>query len=151
MNCWFIIYIKHFYGNVYTAIVIDNIDLNALSTTVKNAEHFNADLPRKWRSGFEGATKFNFMYYFRVVIVLFRTGLYKSAFSIYVFGKTSFSFFCVLVFRVSVSLGFHFYFCSMFWIQCLLKDLITLCYQENVINHGLFNFVLTSFKRSVKI
>ena len=31
------------------------------------------------------------------------------------------------------------------------KDLITLYYQGNIINHVLFNFVLTLFKRSVKI
>ena len=36
------------------------------------------------------------------------TGLYKSAFSTYSFGKTRFSSFCVLVFRVSVSLAFNF-------------------------------------------
>ena len=56
----------------------------------------------------KGATKLFFMYYFRVVIILFSTGLYKSAFSTYDFGKTSFSSFYVLVFRVSVSLGFNF-------------------------------------------
>ena len=48
------------------------------------------------------------MYYFRVVIILFSTGLYKSAFSTYDFGKTSFLSFFVLVFGVSVSLGFNF-------------------------------------------
>ena len=50
------------------------------------------------------------MYYFRVVIILFSTGLYKSAFSTYGFGKTSFLFgkTIFLVFRVSVSLGFNF-------------------------------------------
>ena len=56
----------------------------------------------------KGATKLYFMYYFRVVIILFSTGLYKSAFSTYDFGKTSFSSFCVLVLRVSVSLVFNF-------------------------------------------
>ena len=56
----------------------------------------------------KGATKLYFMYYFRVVIILFSTGLYKSAFSTYDFGKTSFSPFCVLVLRVSVSLVFNF-------------------------------------------
>ena len=62
-----------------------------------------------WKSFFrKGATKLYFMFYFRVVIILFSTGLYKSAFSTYDFGKTSFSSFCVLVFRVSVSLGFNF-------------------------------------------
>ena len=43
-----------------------------------------------------------------VVIILFSAGLYKSAFSTYSFGKTRFSSFCVLVFRVSVSLTFNF-------------------------------------------
>ena len=32
---------------------------------------------------FKGATKFYFMYYSRAVIILLSTGLYKSAFSIY--------------------------------------------------------------------
>ena len=44
---------------------------------------------------FKGATTLYFMYYFRVVIILFSTGLYKSAFFIYGFG-------------VSVSLDFNF-------------------------------------------
>ena len=57
---------------------------------------------------FKGATKLHFTDYSRVVIILFSTGLYKSAFSTYSFGKTRFSSFCVLVFRVSVSLGFNF-------------------------------------------
>ena len=35
------------------------------------------------------------------------TGWYKSAFSTYLFSKTRFSSFCVLVFRVSVSLAFN--------------------------------------------
>ena len=53
-------------------------------------------------------SKFYFMYYIRVVIILLSTGLYKSAFLTYDFGKTSFSSFCVLYFRVSVSFGFNF-------------------------------------------
>ena len=69
----------------------------------------------------KGATKLYFMYYLCVIIILFSMGLYKSAFSTYSFGKTRFSSFCVLVFRVSVSLAFNFQFCSMFWIECLLK------------------------------
>ena len=56
----------------------------------------------------KGATKLYFMYYLCVVIILFSTDLYKPAFSTCDFGKTSFSSFCVLVFRVSVSLGFNF-------------------------------------------
>ena len=49
-----------------------------------------------------------FMYYLRVVIILLSTGLCKSAFSTCCFGKTKFSSFYVLVFRVSVSLAFNF-------------------------------------------
>ena len=56
----------------------------------------------------KGATELYFMYYFRVVIILFSTGSYKSAFSTYNFGKTSFSSFCVLVFRVFVTFVFNF-------------------------------------------
>ena len=63
---------------------------------------------------FKGAKKLYFMYYLREVTVLFGKGLYKSAFFTYSFGKTRFSYFCVLVFRVSVSLAFNFYFYSMF-------------------------------------
>ena len=55
-----------------------------------------------------GATKLYFIFYSRVVIILPSTGLYKSAFSTYSFGKTRFSSFCVLVFRVPVSLVFNF-------------------------------------------
>ena len=51
-----------------------------------------------------GATKLYFMYYSRVVIILFSTGLEKSAFSAYSFG------FCqCFFFRVSVSLCFCFF------------------------------------------
>ena len=56
----------------------------------------------------KGATKLYFMYYSPVVIILFSTGLYKSVFSTYSFGKTSFSNFCVLIFRVSVPSAFNF-------------------------------------------
>ena len=67
-----------------------------------------------WFYQLKGAAKLYFMYYFRVVIILFSTGLYKSAFSTHDIGKTNFSsFWCfgvfgVLVFRVSVSLRFNF-------------------------------------------
>ena len=66
---------------------------------------------------FKGTTKLYFLYYSRVVIILFSTGLYKSAFSTYFFGKMKFSSFCVLVFRVPVPLA------CMFRIECLLKRL----------------------------
>ena len=58
---------------------------------------------------FKRATKFNLMHYLGVVIILFSTGLYKSAFSTCSFDKTRFS-----------SFTFYF-FCSMFWIHCHLK------------------------------
>ena len=45
------------------------------------------------------------MYYSCVIIIFFSAGLYKSAFSTYYFGKTSF---LSLVFRVSVFLDFNF-------------------------------------------
>ena len=63
---------------------------------------------------FKGAKKLHFMYYLREVTILFSTGLYKSAFFTYSFGKTRFSYFCVLVFRVSVPLAFNFYFILWF-------------------------------------
>ena len=47
----------------------------------------------------KGATELNFMHEPRVVIILFSTGFYKSAFSSYSFGKTRFSSFSVLAFR----------------------------------------------------
>ena len=50
----------------------------------------------------KGATKLYFMRYSRVVIILFSTDLYNSVFSTYSFGKTRFSFFCVLLFHVSI-------------------------------------------------
>ena len=61
-----------------------------------------------WDFVIKGATKLHFMYHSRVVIVLFSARLYKSAFSTYSFGKTSFSSFYVLVFRVPASLAFNF-------------------------------------------
>ena len=56
----------------------------------------------------KGATKLYFMYCFCVVIIFFITDLCKSAFSTYNFIHVSFSSFCVLAFRVYVSLGFNF-------------------------------------------
>ena len=50
----------------------------------------------------KGATKLYFMRYSRVVIILFSTDLYNSVFSTYSFGKTRVSFFCVLLFHVSI-------------------------------------------------
>ena len=57
---------------------------------------------------FKGATKLYFMYYSRVVIILFNKGLYKSAFFTYFFVRTTFSSFCVLIFRLSVCFIFNF-------------------------------------------
>ena len=66
----------------------------------------------------KGASKFQFIpfvNYFPVVIILFSTGLYKSAFCAYFFGKTRFSSFWVVFFHVSISFIFSFsFFCSMF-------------------------------------
>ena len=74
---------------------------------------------------FKGATKLHFTDYSRVVIILFSTGLYKSAFSTYSFGKITFLSFCVLVFHVSISLVFSLYcFCSMFEFNVISKDLL---------------------------
>ena len=99
---------------------------------------------------FKGAKKLYFVYYLREVTILFSKGLYKSAFFTYSFGKTRFSYFCVLVFRVSVSLAFNFYFYSMFWIQCLLKDLITMCNNPLNTNHTKWsNSVCNHFVRLV--
>ena len=69
---------------------------------------------------FKRAAKSYFMYYSRVVIVLFNK-VYKSVFSTYSLSKTRFPSLCVLVFRVSVSSALNFSSCSMFWIQFLLK------------------------------
>ena len=59
---------------------------------------------------FKGATKLYFIHYLHVVIILFSTGLCKSALSTYSFGKTRFSSFCVLLlaFRASISLALNF-------------------------------------------
>ena len=58
----------------------------------------------------KGATKLYFMHYSCVVIILFSASLCKSAFSTDSIGKTRFSFFCFLVFHVSISLVFIFLF-----------------------------------------
>ena len=47
-----------------------------------------------WVAYSKGATKLYFMYYSRVVIILFSEGLCKSAFSTCSYGKTRFSSFC---------------------------------------------------------
>ena len=47
-----------------------------------------------------------FIHYSRVSIILFRVGLYKSAFSTYSFVKSRFASFCVLAFHVFISLVF---------------------------------------------
>ena len=53
---------------------------------------------------FEGATKFYFMHYSCVVIILFITDLYKFTISTYYFEKTSFLFcvFCLICFELAV-------------------------------------------------
>ena len=73
-------------------------------------DHLCTDLAQ-----FKGSAKLYFVYYSRVVIILFSAGLYKSAFSIYSFNKTGFLSFCVWFFCVSMSLVFSFqFFRSMF-------------------------------------
>ena len=99
--------------NSYTwnlLILMQDSDLKyQLLLLLQRKDHYKSN-----RTNIKGATKLYFMYYSCVVIILFSTGLYKSAFSTCSFGKTRFSSFCVLVFRVSVSLAFNFQFCSMF-------------------------------------
>ena len=91
------------------------------------------------------------MNYSRVVIILFSTGLQESAFSIYSFGKTRFSSFYVLVFRVSVCLCFC---CCIFIVLhsfefSVIIDLITQPSQSGKkIDHVLFTFVVTLFRSS---
>ena len=80
--------------------MLDEEDQEDQEESVSSKEHI--------QDAFKGATKLYFMYCSRVVIILFSPGLYKSAFFYLFFGKFSFSSFCVLVFRVSVSLGFNF-------------------------------------------
>ena len=83
-----------------------------------------------------------FMYYSRVVIIFFSTGLEKSAFSTYSFGfcLSMFYFFVFLFLCVSVSLLF----CTMFWIQCLNRLNNLQVIKINV----LFKFVFTLFRSS---
>ena len=85
------------------------------------------------------------MYYSRVVSILFSTGLYKSAFSTYSFGRTRFSSFAFLYLWLLI---FSFALCFEF--NVFLKDLIAL-YNQGIINYVSFDFVLTLFKRSVKL
>ena len=66
-------------------------------------------------------TKLYFMYYSRVVSIMFSTGLYKSTFSTYFFDETRFSSF---VFRYLWLSIFSFALCFEF--NVFVKDLITL-------------------------
>ena len=59
-------------------------------------------------------------YYLHVVVILFSTGVFKSAFYIYSFEKLGFS---VSAFGFSCFCIFDFWFCSTFWILCHLKRL----------------------------
>ena len=65
--------------------------------------------------------KLYFMYYLRVVSILFSTGFYKSAFSTFSFGKTRFLSFVFLYLRLLMS---SFGLCFEF--NVFLKDLMTL-------------------------
>ena len=78
----------------------------------------------------KGDTKLYFMYYSRVVSILFSTGLHKSVFSSYSFGKTRFSSF---VFLYLWFLIFSFALCFEF--NVFLKGLLTLYNQGYIINH----------------
>ena len=59
---------------------------------------------------FKGATKLYSIHYSRVVIILFCTGLEKSAFSAYSLGRNRFVSLCVLGISFSISLVFSFHF-----------------------------------------
>ena len=63
----------------------------------------------------KGAAKLYFIYFSRPVIILFSTGLYKSAFSTHSFGK--------LGYRVSVFFVLSVW--SISWIRCVSKGLKT--------------------------
>ena len=82
------------------------------------------------------------MHYLHVVIVLFSTSLYKSAFSTYSFGRLGF--FLCFGFYVSMSLVFRFY--SLFYVlnSVLMSFLI-------MSDFTTFSFLLTLFKWSLKI
>ena len=92
------------------------------------------------------------MYYSSVVIILFRTRLEKSAFSIYLFGfyLSVIYFFVFLFLCVSYlccfALCLSLLFCTMFWNQFLNK----LCIVSQVIkiNHVLFTFFYFFFRSS---
>ena len=89
---------------------------------------------------FEGATKLNFVYYSRVVSILFLTDLYKSRFSTYSFGKTRFSSFAFLYLRLLI-----FSFALYFEFHVFLNDLITF-YKQGIefIRYLLILFLLYS-------
>ena len=86
----------------------------------------------------EGATKLYFIHCLHVFIVLFSTGLYKSAFSTYTFGNLGFcsSIFWFFMFLYLWFLAFIFLFYVLNSMSFLIMlDLITF-----------FNFLLTLFK-----
>ena len=70
------------------------------------------------------------MYYTRVVIILFRMVLCKSAFYTCSFGKTRFLSLCVLVFCVSLSFYYLFYY--LFLYLFLKTFSFALCSELNV-------------------
>ena len=96
---------------------------------------------------FKGATKLCFWHYLHVVIILFSTGLYKSALSTYCSGKTVlFLYFCNISF-----LFLNFLFDALDSMSCHLKRLNNICIIRGTINHVIFIFFLILFKQSVEI
>ena len=68
-----------------------------------------------------------FIYYSRVVIILFSTGFYKSPFSTYSLGKTRSFFLLVFFFFLFLYLWVSiFSFAHCFELNVFLKDLLTL-------------------------
>ena len=100
---------------------------------------------KSWARLLKGATKLYFMYYSSVVIILFRTRLEKSAFSIYLFG-----------FYLSVIYFFVFLFLCASYLCCFalcfeinfLIDLITLYSQSGNKNKSCALYVFFLFFRS---
>ena len=81
---------------------------------------------------FKGATKFYFTHYSRVVITLFNTGLSKSVFSTFSFGKLVFFVFLRFLCFLSVCVLFVFsHFGKTFLQLLLLKVCETFLFREN--------------------
>ena len=97
----------------------------------------------------KGALKLYFMYYLRVVSVLFSTGLYKCAFSTYSFGKTRFSsFVClylwVLIFSFPLCFEFNVFLKNLKSDSNLPKEVCIFCFIERPLKmmKNVFYFIL---------